>query len=84
MPYPCAPDVYCAQPAITHRQTQMTQKPISYISASEPGGRATHAVIDISFHRESNVALATRNRNRFSSGLADSHPFPLLGLGINT
>jgi hypothetical protein len=45
----------------------------SYVLTSESGGRATHTVIELSFHLESNVALATRNR--FSSGLA-----PLLEL----
>ena len=40
---------------------------------SESGGRATHTAIELSFHLESNVALATHNR--FSSGLA-----PLLEL----
>ena len=39
----------------------------SYVLTSESGGRATHTVIELSFHLESNVALATRNR--FSSGL---------------
>jgi hypothetical protein len=39
----------------------------SYVLTSEFGGRATHTVIELSFHLESNVALATQNR--FSSGL---------------
>ena len=42
----------------------------SYVLTSESGGRATHTthtVIELSFHLESNVALATHNR--FSSGL---------------
>ena len=34
----------------------------SYVLTSESGGRATHTVIELSFHLESNVALATRNR----------------------
>ena len=41
----------------------------SYVLTSESGGRATHTVIELSFHLESNVALATRNRFP-----ADSHP----------
>jgi hypothetical protein len=40
----------------------------SYVLTSESGGRATHTVIELSFHLESNVALATHNR--FSSRLA--------------
>ena len=43
------------------------EKKSSYVLTSESGGRATHTVIELSFHLESNVAFATRNR--FSSGL---------------
>jgi len=34
----------------------------SYVLASESGGRATHTVIELSFHLESSVALVTRIR----------------------
>jgi len=46
---------------------QLQRRKSSYVLTSESGGRATHAVIELSFHLESNVALATHNR--FSSGL---------------
>ena len=51
------------------RASQNCKKEVksSYVLTSESGGRATHTVIELSFHLESNVALATRNR--FSSGL---------------
>ena len=58
----------------------MTQKPVlraevyaralrasQNVLTSESGGRATQWAIELSFHLESNVALATHNR--FSSGL---------------
>ena len=56
--------------SILHELAHLCQLQIrksSYVLTSESGGRATHTVIEISFHLESNVALATRNR--FSSGL---------------
>ena len=43
-------------------QNRKKEKP-SYVLTSESGGRATHTVIELPFHLESNVALATRNRN---------------------
>jgi len=49
------------------KEVRREKRKSSYVLTSESGGRATHTVIELSFHLESNVALATRNR--FSSGL---------------
>ena len=55
---------------------QLQRRKSSSVLTSESGGRATHTAIELSFHLESHIALATRNR--FSSGLA-----PLLELNLN-
>jgi len=49
------------------RASQNRKEESSYVLTSESGGRATHTVIELPFHLESNVALA--KNNRFSSGL---------------
>jgi len=46
---------------------QLQSRKSSYVLTSESGGRATHTFIELPFHLESNVALATSN-NRFFSG----------------
>ena len=55
-------EVYAhAMRASQNRKKGSVWRKSSYVLTSESGGRATHTVIELSFHLESNVALATRN-----------------------
>ncbi len=60
-------EVYAHAMRASQNRKKEVRRKSSYVLTSESGGRATHTVIELSFHLESNVALATRNR--FSSGL---------------